>query len=173
MKVDTAPGNGFEAVYRARATPLLRLALLLCGNRDQAEDAVAEAVARSWRRWDSGAIDDLEAYLRRAVVNAVTDTFRRQGRSRDRARRRSGDDRAGHDQADVAHQVVLRATVLDALDQLPHTQRSVLVLRYYEDLTEAATADLLGIAVGTVKSRAARGLDALAHTLSIAEDHHD
>ncbi|MEO9166760.1 MAG: sigma factor, partial [Aquihabitans sp.] len=103
MKVETAPGNGFEAVYRARATPLLRLALLLCGSRDQAEDAVAEAVARSWGRWETGTIDDLEAYLRRAVVNAITDSFRSRGRARDRTRRRSGDDRTGHDQSDVGH----------------------------------------------------------------------
>lgn len=168
MEVDSSQGNGFEAVYRSRSTHLLRLAVLLCGNRDQAEDAVADAVARSWRRWDAGGIEDPDAYLRRAVVNAVTDGFRSRGRARNRAARRSADDRPIH-QPDPSDGIVIRSAVLDALDVLPGAQRAVLVLRYFEDQTEAATADLLGIAVGTVKSRSARGLDALARMLGDKE----
>lgn len=159
--------TGFDAVYRARRDHLLRLALLLTGDRDVAEDAVADAVARTWARWDRGEITDPEAYLRRAVVNAVTDGFRSRGRRRRREERR---DRDGRDAPDVADQVARRTAVLEALDRLTPEQRAVLVLRYFDDRTEAETAALLDVSIGTVKSRAARALPILAALLREGTD---
>lgn len=151
--------GGFEAIYRSRRDHLLRIALLVCGDRDVAEDVVAEVAANAWRRWDRGGINDPDAYLRRAVLNAVTDRFRRRGRERARSLRLHGDDRGGRELED---DVSDRATLIAALGRLPPAQRSVIVLRYFDGQTEAATAALLGTTVGTVKSRASRGLAALA-----------
>jgi RNA polymerase sigma-70 factor (sigma-E family) len=161
--------DDFETLYRAEATHLLRLAVLLCGDRDLAEDAVADAVARTWRNWDADRITDPSRYLRRAVVNAVTDRFRRRGRHREHLRRRSGDDRGA---AVLADDVTNRRIVLDALAQLPPEQRAVVVLRYFDDRSEADIADLLGISAGTVKSRSSRGLTTLARLLEDREVTH-
>lgn len=156
----------FSSRYRARRDQLLRIAVLVGGDRELAEDAVAEAVAKTWRRWESGGVTDLDAYLRRAVLNEVTDRFRRRGRERVRADRRHGDDRGARAFDD---DVADRQSLLDALGRLPDGQRAVLVLRYFDGQTEAATAELLGTTVGTVKSRASRGLAALATHLSEPE----
>jgi RNA polymerase sigma-70 factor (sigma-E family) len=148
----------YAAVYRAHLEPLLRFAWLLCGDRHQAEDVVAEAFARVFPQWRRGNVSEPYAYLRRAVVNEVTSRGRRRVLEAREERRRSGS-RRGAGRLDEL--VAERGVVVEALRRLPVRQRAVLVLRYYDDLTEREVADLLGLSVGTVKSHAARGLERL------------
>lgn len=162
-----AAGESFEDAYRHRRDHLLRVAWLICGDLDQAEDVVAAAMARCWRAWTRRPVDDPGAYLRRAVVNEATDRFRRRGRHREGAARRFGD---GRGSPDLVQAVADRSALVDALDTLPVGQRTVVVLRYFADQTEAATAEALGISVGTVKSRASRALDALRVALDEGPD---
>jgi RNA polymerase sigma-70 factor (sigma-E family) len=131
------------------------LAYLLCSDWHLAEDLVQSSLTRayaSWRRVERS--DDIDAYVRRILVNQATDGWRHRrrlgemfGKVADRAS--LVDDIAAVDQRDE---------LLGLLDRLPAKQRAVLVLRFYEDLSTEATADLLGISAGTVKSHTARGL---------------
>ena len=150
-----AAPDDYAALYRSHLEPLLRLAWLLCGDRHQAEDVVAEAFARIYPRWRRGKIFDPYGYLRRAVVNEVVNRGRRRvlevREERRRSRRAAGGD--GFDE-----RVAERDVVVHALRRLPPRQRAVLVLRFYDDLREKDVADLLGMSLGTVKSQTARGL---------------
>jgi RNA polymerase sigma-70 factor (sigma-E family) len=137
-----------------RADHLLRTAVLLSGSREAGEDMLQTAVERllrRWRRFDG----DPEAYLRRTLCNLATDGYRRAGRWRQKERLlRSG----LRESLDVTSEVDLRDALVRLLLQLPARQRAVLVLRYWEQLTDAETAALLGCAQGTVKSAGSRGL---------------
>lgn len=150
--------TSFDAVARKRYPELLRLAWLLTGDRHQAEDAVGEALARSLRRWDSTAIAQPAAYLRRAVVNEVNSSFRRLRTRRAQQARRHGDDRG---QRLAEEQIADADAVGRALTQLPIKQRTAVVLRFYEGLSQAETAEVMNCSVGAVKSNCARGLDRL------------
>lgn len=157
--------DAFAISYRRELDGLLRLAYAVSGDRSAAEDIVAEAVARVWARWRKGDIDDLGAYLRRAVVNEVI------GRSR---RRRNRERRAALpvEAAPAIEDLVDNRNVLwGALLALPVDQRAVIALRYLTDLTEAQTAETLAIPLGTVKSRVSRGLEQLR--LHLSEVGHD
>ncbi len=156
----------FELAYRRRRDHLLRVGWLICGDLDLAEDVVAAAMARCWRAWQHQPITDPDAYLRRAVVNEATDRFRRRGRDVLFESRRSGE---GRGERQVEDDVAERTVVVDALAALPVGQRAVLVLRYYADQSESDTAAVLGVSVGTVKSRASRGVAALARALGETE----
>ncbi len=149
------PPAAFADVYAAHHAEALRLAYLLCGDVTRAEDAVAEAFVKVWRRWEAGAVTSPRAYVRRAVVNEVNSRFRRLRLERREAQRRHGDDRGAraHDE-DLADADQL----LGALRQLPARQRTAIVLRYYSDLSEAETAAAMDCSVGTVKSSVSRGL---------------
>ena len=155
----------FAPLWRERRAHLWQVAWLICGDADLADDVVAAAVARAWQGWDRRQVADPDAYLRRAVVNECTDRFRARGRDRRWAGRRTGE---GRGQRDVDDQVADRVDVAAALAHLPIAQRAVIVLRYWADLSEAATADALGISAGTVKSRTSRALAALAADLDAA-----
>ena len=152
----TATYPDFADVFAAHHREALRIAYLLCGDAHRAEDAVAEAFVKVYRRWSGGGIDNARAYIRRAVVNEVNSRFRRLALERREAEKRSGDDRGmrGYDDrlADADQ-------ILAALRDLPARQRTAVVLRYYADMTEAETADVMGVAVGTVKSTVSRALD--------------
>jgi RNA polymerase sigma factor (sigma-70 family) len=116
--------------------------------------AALERLLQNWRRVDT----DLEGYLRRTLYNLAADGWRRRGRWRGRlAELRSQARAAGTGSEDVAV-VDLRDALVRLLQQLPPRQRAVVVLRYWEQRTEAETAALLGCTEGTVKSAAARGL---------------
>jgi RNA polymerase sigma-70 factor (sigma-E family) len=143
------------AVHHQR---LARLAYLLCGDRQQAEDAVAEAYAKVWPRYRRGSVDDVGAYLRQAVVNQIRGGFRRRIVERREEQRQIIDLRHVDPEEGV---VDARESLTPAIAALPAPQRAVIVLRYYEDLSEEDTARLLGISVGTVKSRSSRGLQRL------------
>jgi len=143
-----------ERFLAERADHLLRTAVLLTGSREAGEDLLQTAVERllrRWRRFDG----DPEGYLRRTLYNLATDGYRRAGRWRQkelllRAERRPGQDATGD--------VDLRDALVRLLVQLPARQRAVLVLRFWEQLTDAEAAVVLGCAEGTVKSAASRGL---------------
>jgi RNA polymerase sigma-70 factor (sigma-E family) len=143
----------FEAYVRARHVDLRRLAFLLCGDWQTADDLVQTALIRCERRWELIRSVDEHAYVRQAVVNAAN-TWR--------VRRRISRPLADLEATPVApDRTEERLSVLAALARLPIAQRQVLVLRYWEGLSEAEIAHLLGVSHGTVKSRAARAIAAL------------
>ena len=143
---------------------LVRMAFLICGNRQGAEDAVVEAFARVLPRHRSGKVDDLGAYLRRAVVNELVTQGRRTTGWRARLPRLAGT--ASAEASDAPEdEIVGRAVLWQALLQLPVRQRAVLVLRLLEDRSEADTAQQLGVTLGTVKSQQAKALAKLRELL--------
>jgi RNA polymerase sigma-70 factor (sigma-E family) len=146
-----------ERFLAERADHLLRTAVLLAGSREAGEDLLQTAVERLLRRWRRFE-GDPEGYLRRTLCNLATDGLRRAGRWRQKERLL----RAGaHPAQDATGEVDLRDALVRLLLQLPVRQRAVLVLRYWERLTDAETAEILGCAEGTVKSAASRGLTRL------------
>lgn len=163
------------ALYRAHAPAARRLAFLLVGDREEADDLVQDCFVRLVaRRRPSGpasaaAVDDLPAYLRRAVVNASRSWVRR----RVVRRRRAHEAALAYGPAGVADALApdasVAAVVDDALRQalldLPARQRTAVVLRHYLDLSESDCADLMDCSVGTVKAAASRGRTRLAHLL--------
>ncbi len=148
--------DDFADVYAAHHAEALRLAYLLCGDPHRAEDAVADAFVKVYRRWQTHKIDTPRAYIRRAVVNEVNSKFRRLALERREAAKRSGDERGAHAPDDHVADTEL---MIAALSRLPARQRSAIVLRYYLDLPERDTADAMGVSVGTVKSTVSRGLE--------------
>jgi RNA polymerase sigma-70 factor (sigma-E family) len=158
----TGTERGFGQVVAEHHHGLAQLAYVMCGDRQQAEDAVAEAYARVWPRFRRGKVDDLLPYLRRAVVNEIRGGWRRKLLERREETRRQVDWRAG---LSPESEIDDNALLWPALLQLPATQRAVVVLRFLEDLSEEQTADMLGLKVGTVKSRAGRGLEQLRRLL--------
>jgi RNA polymerase sigma-70 factor (sigma-E family) len=150
----------FQAFVEVRYTALLRTAFLLTGSSHAAEDLVQTALLRAMRRWHR--IDDPMAYLRRAMVNQRANLWRRIT-SREVLLAEFAPGRARV--ADESTAVVQRDELLTALATLPARMRAVLVLRYWEDLSEAETAHLLGCSAGSVKSQASRGLARLREVL--------
>lgn len=150
--------EAFAEIVAAEHDRALRLAYLLAGDRDAAEDAVAEAFARTYEKWRAGKVGDVGPYVRRAVHNQVKNQRRAIARRRAYEQRRRGDDRG---QAGPTGQVAARDALLDLLERLPHRQRAAIVLRYYEGCSEAETAEALGCRPGTVKSLTSRGTQAL------------
>jgi RNA polymerase sigma-70 factor (sigma-E family) len=146
-----------ERFLTERADHLLRTAVLLTGTREAGEDLLQTAVERllqRWRRFDG----DPEGYLRRTLCNLAIDGQRRTGRWRQREGLLRASLRPAHDATD---EVDLRDALVRLLLQLPVRQRAVLVLRFWEQLTDAEAAAVLGCAEGTVKSAGSRGLTRL------------
>ncbi|HEU5003076.1 MAG TPA: SigE family RNA polymerase sigma factor [Actinomycetota bacterium] len=160
---EAAPGGSFGALYAEHRSPALRLAYLLCGDTDRAEEAVAEAFCRVYPHWRKGQVADAGAYIRRAVVNELRSRGRRRVLELREERRRTVDRTTLED---VAQQAVERDRIRIALAALPIRQRAAVVLRFYEDLPEAQVAAALGISVGTVKSSVSRGLARLRGALT-------
>jgi RNA polymerase sigma factor (sigma-70 family) len=130
---------------------------------------VCDAFARSYGKWRAGRVDNVDAYLRQAIVNAMRGGWRRRVVER---RHAAALERQAVDDAHAPgfeRRVVEREEVWDALRKLAPGQRRVVVLRYYEDLDEHEVARLLGVSVGTVKSQASKGLSALQRLLSKGE----
>lgn len=147
---------GYAAVFTAHRAAVIGLAYVLTGDRHVAEDVAAEAFARVWPHWRSGKVEDELTYLRRAVVNEVRSRWRRRAvERREEERRRAVGEVVVGSAADrgAEHDVVVRAMAL-----LRPVDRAVVALRFLEDLSEADTAALLGLRVGTVKSRTSRAL---------------
>jgi RNA polymerase sigma-70 factor (sigma-E family) len=144
---------------------LLRSAYLLVGDRGQAEDVVQDALFRTYLSWDRlRAADAAYAYTRTTLVRLVGRGARRRWRGELPSGRPGNErDAAAVPDADLA------LDVRHALAELPWGQRAALVLRYFDDLSEAETAAVLGCSVGTVKSRTNRGLQALRGRGLLAE----
>ena len=147
----------FERLVATRTSALVRTAYLMTGDWQQAEDVVQTALAKTYLRWhrlrDPAAA---EAYTRTVLARACTRAWRR--RWRGEVPTLDVPDVAGADGSAATDERVVLAR---ALSSLPAPHRAVLVLRFYEDMSEAETARLLGCAVGTVKSRTSRALAAL------------
>jgi RNA polymerase sigma-70 factor (sigma-E family) len=145
--------QAFNAFVSARSRHLLQTAYLLTGDRHRAEDLLQTALTRAYLRWDRIESEDPEGYVRRTLANAHIDWWRRKPWREEPAAQLP--DVAGPDQA-AAYDV--RNAVLGALAGLSRRQRAVVVLRYYEDLSEAEIASVLGCSPGTVKSAASRAM---------------
>lgn len=162
MRVREDQMADFAAVFNAHHRRAVRLAWLLTGDAHAAEDIVAEAFAKVWVQWDKGRVDNVGAYLRRAVVNHIRSRGRRRKLELRELERRGGDDRGVQLLDDHAAE---HDEVWQALLRLPQRQRAAIVLRYYEDLSEADVAEALGVSVGTVKSQVFRGMQRLRELL--------
>ena len=147
----------FSSYMQARQASLLRTAYLLTGDRHTAEDLVQTAFAKLYLAWDKvqeqGSID---GYVRRILVNENNSLWRRAWKRREFATEELPD-RAHHDTYDGG----TGRELWDLVQTLPRKARAVVVLRYYEEMSEAETAEVLGISVGTVKSQASRALATL------------
>ena len=153
------------AEFVAAALPgLLRFGHVLTGNAEAAEDLVQTALGRSLRAWRLRRIDDPRAFVRKVMVNSYASWHRRS-----RGQEWAVADPAGSVAEDHASRVDDRDAVWRALQVLPPRQRAVIVLRYYEDLTEAEIAMVMGTTTGTVKSQASRAMRRLAGLLAPAE----
>jgi RNA polymerase sigma-70 factor (sigma-E family) len=147
----------FSAYMEARQPSLLRTAYLLTGDKHTAEDLVQTALAKLYLSWDKvQKRDSVDGYVRRILVNEHNSLWRRGWKRREHATDVIPD--AEHtDTYDDGQSGAL----WEIVQTLPRKARAVVVLRYYEQLTEAETADVLGISVGTVKSQSSRALAAL------------
>jgi RNA polymerase sigma-70 factor (sigma-E family) len=151
--VDDSTDADFGAFVARRQASLLRFAMVLTGNGRLAEDIVADVLARAYERWDRiGPMAAPQAYVRRMVVNDYLSWRRRLRRTVPVA---EIEDRPGPDRADGHDE---RADLHDRLARLPARQRACVVLRFYEDLPDEEIADVLGCAVGTVRSSVSRAL---------------
>lgn len=143
-------GTDFDAFYRATYGWAVRLAHVLVGDQATAEDVAQDAYAKVQPRF--GQLENAGAFLRVTIVNTSRSHHRRRGREAARLRRVGA----------AAGWIVPEGhELLDAVDGLPHRQKVVIVLRYYEDLSEREIAAALGCRPGTVKSLAARALATL------------
>jgi RNA polymerase sigma-70 factor (sigma-E family) len=151
----------FAAYLAARQPSLLRTAYLLTGNRHDAEDLVQTAFAKLYLSWDKvrhqGSMD---GYVRRILVNEHNSLWRRAWKKREH----SAEDDVLH-ALDAPHHDAYDdgagSALWDLVQTLPRKARAVVVLRYYEEMSEAETAAVLGISVGTVKSQTSRALATL------------
>jgi RNA polymerase sigma-70 factor (sigma-E family) len=155
----------FDEWVAARGPALLRLAYTLTGGAADAEDVVQDALSRALPRWSRIAgMADVDAYVRRMVVNAHTSRWRRWRRRETPVEQvyaadtpaAAGD---GTDGVRIEHDE--RRRIWDACRALPEAQRTAVVLRYYEQLEYAEIAELTGVREGSVRSRVSRGLAAL------------
>jgi RNA polymerase sigma-70 factor (sigma-E family) len=152
----SADAEKLEQFFAERGRPLLAAAKLLTGSQQAAEDLVQAALERLIRHWPR-IEGDPEGYLRRTLYNLAADGWRRRKTRMAGLRRLDAEARTGGG-ADETEIVDLRDALIRQLLTLPPQQRTVLVLRYWEGLSEFEAADLLGCSTGAIKSAASRGL---------------
>jgi RNA polymerase sigma-70 factor (sigma-E family) len=158
--------EGFAQFVEARERALQRTAWLLTGDRGLAEDLVQTALVRTWPRWERiRRHDDPEVYVRRVMVNTWATWARRKWRG-ERAAQSVPE---GPAPGDIAAEVAVRMAIRSALASLTARQRAVLVLRVFDDLSEAQVAQVLDCAVGTVKSTMSQALTKLRSDARLAE----
>ena len=168
-KMSAARGDGpqadFTAYVHARQESLLRFAFLVTADVESAKDLVQSALTKAYLRWDRiSTLDAPDAYVRRIIVNAHTSWWRAAWRRRE-----------------VTSTPLVEVSTTPAGEQSPHDaelwahivalspmQRAIVVLRFYEDLTEAQTAEVLGCTIGTVKTHSSRAMERLRGRLKEA-----
>jgi RNA polymerase sigma-70 factor (sigma-E family) len=158
--------EGFAQFVEARERALQRTAWLLTGDRALAEDLVQTSLVRAWPKWERiNRRDDPEVYVRRIMINTWATWAKRKWRGE----RATGSLPDGPADGDVAAEIAVRMALRDALASLPARQRAVLVLRVFDDLSEAQVAQVLDCAVGTVKSTMSQALARLRSDPSLRE----
>lgn len=154
----------FDAFVAERGDALWRSAWLLTGDAHRAEDLVQTALGKCWPKFDRVSADgSFEAYVRRAMFTTYSAWWRRRWNGE------VATETLPHTSAPAAD-VNVRADLMAALATLPKGQRAVIVLRYFDDLTEQQTAEALGCSVGTVKSQASRALRTLRGSAFLGEE---
>lgn len=138
----------FAEYVRARQHGLLRAAYLVCGDRHQAEDLVQQALIKLALRWEKIRTEHPDAFVRRVLYRDAVSSWRRTRRERPTLDPAGSSPYAAHDE-----HVEAKVDLERALSRLAPGQRAVLVLRFFEDRSEAETAAILGVSVGTVKSQ--------------------
>src|SRR5690606_18477305 len=157
MSGTTARDAEFEQWLHARQPALMRTAWALTGNPHDAADLLQTSLAKVYLSWDRGTrADSIDAYARRILVNEHTSLWRRAFKKREYATD-TLPEVATSDRHDEGESRLL----WEFVQTLSPKQRAVVVLRYYEELSEAETADVLGVSVGTVKSQCSRALASL------------
>lgn len=152
----------FRDFVETRSSALLRTAYLLAGDWATAEDLLQIALTKTYLAWKRlGHIEAVEPYARRVLVNTATSWWRRRWHGE-----RPTEVLPESAAADRVEESLERDALWRHVRELPNRQRAVLVLRFYEDQSEAETARLLGVSVGTVKSQASRALATLRLRLS-------
>ncbi|RZU51130.1 RNA polymerase sigma-70 factor (sigma-E family) [Krasilnikovia cinnamomea] len=144
--------EGFNEFVVSRSTRLLRCAYLLTGEWAAAEDLLQSSLVKAWSAW-SRIEGDPEPYVRRILVNTQASWWRRRWRAELPSAELPEVGQPGH-----ADRVDDRDQLWQALRRLPTRQRTVLVLRYFENLSEAEIAEAMDCSLGTVKSQASRAL---------------
>ena len=164
--MDEQAREDFRSYVAARSPALLRTAYHLTGNRADAEDLLQAALAKTYLAWDR--IREREAvdgYVRRVLVNTQTSWWRRR-----KVDEYATDELPEVPGRDASADQDLHDALWTALSGLPKRQRAMLVLRYYEDLSEAQTAQIMGVSVGTVKSTTSRALLKLRDNTGLRDD---
>jgi RNA polymerase sigma-70 factor (sigma-E family) len=157
----------FEVFVERYSRELGRLAYLMVGDRDAADDLTADALLAAWRQWDTVRNSDYPlAYVRRVVINMAATRVRRLVRERRWLVMFHSDALDSVTGTDTAAVVDVRSALL----QLPAGRRACVVLRYAFDLPEQEVATLLGVSVGTVKSQSSKGAEQLRRTLRAPDD---
>jgi RNA polymerase sigma-70 factor (sigma-E family) len=156
------PAEAVTTLYRAHALGLIRLAVVMLGDRAAAEDVVQEAFCGLYRRWHAlSDTENAQRYVRSSVINGCRSVLRR----RNRALPGLAEDPPGESAESAALVSEEHQQVLTAIRRLPSRQREALVLRFYLDLDEEQIAASMRISRGTVKSTTSRGLAALGRIL--------
>ncbi|MGW1412062.1 SigE family RNA polymerase sigma factor [Streptomyces sp. NPDC002403] len=161
------PYPSFSSFVRARGPVLLRAARSLTANPSDAEDLLQTALTKTYVAWER--IEDhraLDGYVRRALLNTRTSQWRK--RKVDEFACDELPEQEAVPGPDPAEQQSLHDAMWRAVLKLPDRQRAMVVLRYYEDLSEAQTAEVLGVSVGTVKSAVSRALGKLREDPELA-----
>lgn len=171
VALPVAVADGRDAAFARyvglRQHVLLRTAVLLTGDLATAEDLLQTALARLYLAWHRVEREEaMDAYVRRIMVNQYTTWWRRAWRHRETSVDPAELPSQRSQTAGVDAEVVERAALWRVVQMLPPRQRATVVLRYYEDLSEAQTAEVMGCSVGTVKAASSRALAKLRPLLS-------
>jgi RNA polymerase sigma-70 factor (sigma-E family) len=159
------PADVLEELLAVKGKHLLHTAVLLAGSQEDGEDLLQAALERVFGRWRT-IRGNPEAYLRRTLYHLATDGWRRKRAWRARLGL-LGRPGAQPDDTDAVHN---RDQLLRLLRQLPPRQRTAIVLRYWEDLTEAQAAQAMGCSPGTVKSVTSRGMRRLRELSGLGDN---
>jgi RNA polymerase sigma-70 factor (sigma-E family) len=166
--VNSQQEQEFRRFVASRSGALLRTAYLLTGNPHDAQDLLQTALMSVARRWASiTRHDQPEPYVRKAMYRHRINWWRGRSRRPEVVVERVPEHSVRGDFADDS---AARWSIVDALAKLPPKQRAVVVLRYYEDRSEAETAEIMGISPGTVRSQASRALAKLRECYPASAD---